>query len=121
MLAYIVGLLYKSCFFFLQLRAYAKVAQRNNEQAKYFANPDYKGYTLPQDAVMHYTDELWNTTRGQVGEGVFLYLYLLNILVTMGLLMYFLLSSTAYQVYDREILISIKSNWKWLHIWLLHT
>ena len=52
---------------------------------------------------MHYTDELWNTTRGKVGEGVFLYLYLLNILVTMGLLMYFLLSSTAYQVYDRIV------------------
>ena len=90
-------------FFFLQLRAYAKVAQRNNTQAQELANPDYKGYTLPHDAVMHYTNELWNTTRGKVGEGVFTILYSLNILVTLVLLMYLLLSLTAYEVYDRLV------------------
>ena len=96
-------LLYQVCIVFLQLRAYAKVAQRNNEQAKELANPDYKGYTLPQDAVTHYTNELWNTTRGQVGEGMFIYLYVLNIVITLVLVVYLLLSSAAYKVYDHIV------------------
>ena len=86
----------------LQLRAYAKVAQR--KQAKEFANPDYKGYTLSQDAVEHYTDNLWQTHQGEVGEIVFIYLYALNILVTFGWTIFSLsFSTSAYEVYDRIV------------------
>ena len=52
---------------------------------------------------MRYTDKLWNTTRGQVGEGVFLYLYLLNIAFTLVLFMYLLFSSRAYDMYDHTV------------------
>ena len=88
----------------LQLKAYAKVAQRDSKQAKEFANPDYKGYTLSQNAVEHYAENLWQTRQGEVGEIVFIYLYALNILITLGWTIYSLsFSTSAYEVYDRIV------------------
>ena len=74
--------------FSFQLKSFAMVAQRNDDQVKELANPAYKGYTLSSLAVEPYTNEVLYDKNLQVGMIIFIIVYLLSIIFIIYLLLF---------------------------------